>query len=85
MIEYTKYGRMTPEFAKYQQDAWDKLRSIAEEITTKAIEDGVCPNAIRDTMKRAIVCGNEVAANKAHAKSIERTDPTWHMGLVKGL
>lgn len=29
MICYDKYGKMTPEFHAYQQEAWDKLRAIA--------------------------------------------------------
>lgn len=42
MIAYDKYGKMTPEFAKYQQEAWDTFRGLSEQITAKAIKDGVC-------------------------------------------
>lgn len=66
MICYDKYGKMTPEFATYQQMAWEQLRTLAEEITAKAIQDRVCPKAIQDTMKTAIDCGCVLASQQAY-------------------
>lgn len=68
MIPYDKYGKMTPEFSRYQQAAWDDLRARAEAYTELAIKDGVCPNAMRDTMKMAMECGSVVACAKAYTK-----------------
>lgn len=66
MICYDKYGKMTPEFQQYQQMAWEQLRTLAEEITAKAIQDRVCPKAIQDTMKTAIDCGCILASQQAY-------------------
>lgn len=85
MIAYDKYGKMTPEFQAYQQEAWDKLRAIAEALTAKAIEDGVCPNALRDTMTRAIECGSVVACQKSYVDAFRKGSNEWHTGFVKGL
>lgn len=89
MICYDKYGKMTPEFQQYQQVAWEQLRRLAEEITTKAIKDGVCPKAIQDTMSTAVDCGFVLASQQAYVndhteRQNERPDG-WHMGMVKGL
>lgn len=90
MICYDKYGKMTPDFQAYQQEAWDKLRAIAEQLTKKAIASGVCPNAMRDTMTKAIECGCLVASAEVFVEDNKkevprRGSPEWHMGLVKGL
>lgn len=69
MIAYDKYGKMTPEFSKYQQEAWDKLRAISEQLSAQAIKDGVCPNAFRDTMVKAIECGSVIACAKAYTEN----------------
>ncbi|MGL5281314.1 MAG: hypothetical protein ACRC8W_06060 [Plesiomonas shigelloides] len=74
MICYDKYGKMTPEFQAYQQEAWDKLRAIAGQLTQQAIANGVCPNAMRDTMIKAIECGSVVACAKAYTE--DHTKPT---------
>lgn len=66
MICYDKYGKMTPDFSKYQQAAWDRLREVAEEITAQAIKDGVCPHAILDTMSAAVQCGSLLASQQAY-------------------
>ncbi|ATS93527.1 hypothetical protein P1A145kb_p127 [Pectobacterium phage DU_PP_I] len=90
MICYDKYGKMTPEFQAYQQEAWDKLRAIAGQLTKQAIASGVCPNAMRDTMTKAIECGCVVASAEVFVEDNKkevphRGSPDWHMGLVKGL
>lgn len=89
MIAYDKYGKMTPEFSKYQQAAWDRLRQVAEEITAQAIKDEVCPHAILDTMTAAVNCGNLIASQQAFVDdNIKRRNGRpegWHMGMVKGL
>ncbi len=90
MICYDKYGKMTPEFQAYQQDAWDKLRAIAGQLTKQAIANGVCPNAMRDAMIKAIECGCIVAGAEVFVEDNkhnvpERGSPGWHMGFVKGL
>lgn len=69
MIAFDKYGKMTPEFARYQQAAWDDLRTLSETYTAQAIKDGVCPNAMRDTMRVAIECGSAMACTKAYRRS----------------
>lgn len=68
MICYTKYGKMTKDYQAYQEGAWERLRKLAEELTTKAIADGVCPNAMRDTMTSAIECGSVIACASAYTK-----------------
>lgn len=68
MIAFDKYGKMTPEFSRYQQAAWDDLRARAEAYTELAIKDGVCPNAIRDTMVKAVECGSIIACAEAYTK-----------------
>lgn len=90
MIAYDKYGKMTPEFQAYQQEAWDKLRAIAGQLTKQAIASGVCPNAMRYTMTKAIECGCVVASAEVFVEDNKkevphRGSPDWHMGLVKGL
>lgn len=85
MICYDKYGKMTPEFQSYQQEAWDKLRVISEALTAKAIQDGVCPNALRDTMTRAIECGSVLACQKSYVDAYKKGSDECHTGLVKGL
>lgn len=42
--------------------------SRAEAYTELAIKDGVCPNAMRDTMKMAMECGSVVACAKEYTK-----------------
>lgn len=79
MICYDKYGKMTPEFQAYQQEAWDKLRAISGALTAKAIGDGVCPNALRDTMTRAIECGSVVACQKYYVDDHTKTHPAPNM------
>lgn len=66
MICYDKYGKMTPEFATYQQEAWGQVRVLAEELTKKAIEDGVCPQALRNTMQAAVDCGSLLASQQVY-------------------
>lgn len=68
MIAFDKYGKMTPEFQAYQQAAWDDLRARAEAYAELAIKEGVCPNAMRDTMKMAIECGSVIACAKEYTK-----------------
>ncbi|QPI18200.1 hypothetical protein POP15_152 [Pectobacterium phage POP15] len=89
MICYDKYGKMTPEFSKYQQSAWDRVRLVAEEITAQAIRDGVCPQAVLGTMTAAVNCGSVLASQQAyvddHIKLRTERPEGWHMGLVKGL
>lgn len=68
MICYDKYGKMTKEYTEYQQSAWDKFRRASEELTAKAIADGVCPKALCETMTRAIECGNVIACANAYTK-----------------
>lgn len=90
MIAYDKYGKMTPEFQAYQQEAWNKLRAIAGQLTKQAIASGVCPNAMRDTMTKAIECGCVVACAEVYVEdnrkeTPQKGSPDWHMGLVKGL
>lgn len=90
MICYDKYGKMTPEFQAYQQEAWDKQLAIAGQLTKQAIASGVCPNAMRDTMTKAIECGCVVASAEVFVEDNKkevphRGSPEWHIGLVKGL
>lgn len=89
MICYDKYGKMTPEFQQYQQVVWDSFRGVAEKITLQAIAAGVCPNAIRDSMVKAVECGSVVASAQAfvdhNRHKPDRDSPEWHMGFVKGL
>lgn len=90
MICYDKYGKMTAEFQSYQQVAWDCFRAMAEKLTKRAIEDGVCPNAMRDAMTKAVECGCVLASTQSfvddNAKKVSKKgDPEWHMGFVKGL
>lgn len=68
MIAYGKYGEMTPEFQKYQQETWDKLRKISEVLASQALRDGVCPMAFRESMMRAVECGSVMACAKARVK-----------------
>lgn len=75
MIAYDKYGKMTPEFSKYQQEAWDRLRVISEQLSAQAIKDGVCPNAFRDTMVKAIECGSVMACAKAYVDDHNKASP----------
>lgn len=63
---------MTPEFQAYQQETWDKLRAISEQLSAQAIKDGVCPNAMRDTMVKAIGCGSVIACAKAYTENHTR-------------
>ena len=85
MICYDKYGKMTREFATYQQEAWDKVRALAEELTAKAIQDGVCPQALRGTMQAGIDCGSLLASQQAyvddHTKG--RQDPNVPRSAVR--
>lgn len=89
MIAYDKYGKMTPEFQEYQQVVWDSFRGTAEKVTLQAIAAGVCPNAIRDSMVKAVECGSIVASAQAfvddHQQKPNRDSPEGHMGFVKGL
>lgn len=64
MICYDNYGRMTAEFRDYQFAAWDSIRKMAEQITNRAIADGVCPIAMQKIMQNAIECGVTVEANR---------------------
>lgn len=90
MICYDKYGKMTPEFQAYQQEAWDKLRAIAEQLAKQAIASGVCPNAMQDTMTKAIECGCVLACVEVYVgdnrkETPQKGSPDWYMGLVKSL
>lgn len=85
MIAFDKYGRMTPEFSKYQQATWDKIRELSEQITTQAIKDGVCPTDICEVMTKAIECGKVLASTKAYVNDHQNGSPECHMGLAAGL
>lgn len=75
MICYDKYGKMTTEFQAYQQETWDKLRAISEQLSAQAIKDGVCPNAFRDTMVKAIECGSTLVCLKAYVDDLHKAPP----------
>lgn len=89
MIAYDKYGKMTPEFQEYQQVIWDSFRGTAEKVTLQAIAAGVCPNAIRDSMVKAVECGSIVACAQSfvddHQQRSKEGSTSSHTNPVKGL
>ena len=77
MICYNRYGKMTPEFKEYQQETWDKFRNLAEEITKKAIKDGVCPQGMLGTMRVAVECGTTIACAHSYCNDYAENGPGW--------